>query len=450
MDRPIQALSAVSLPVLALSLGLAMPALGQCPAEPAYLARRCPSPANPYRRRHDCTSKRFDSVAETLTRDWAGFRTDLSDQGITPTLSYTAQFMRNASGGQQLGSTYAGQLNGAINWDLQRLLSVPGLSLYMSSTWATGRDMSARYVGNAFEVENAFAVFSDDSYLSLQELYFQESLLDGALVVAAGRLAPGNTFATLPVVANYLNGGINANPGALPINDGSFAASPPGVEWGGQLTYDVTPVIQLAAGLFNTQSDAAAGADHGANFALQQGNSGALGVAQVSYLYNQGPGETGPQGEYTLGAMYNSGRFASISNPNSTPNGLYQIYALFQQMVYQEGGSGSQQGLTLWGEAAFSPTPSRSPMPYSLGGGLSYQGLISGRANDILSVGAIYGAFSDYLPQTTGETVIEANYQINLTPWLAITPDVQYVINPGGSNSLKDATVVGAQLSVTF
>ena len=106
-----------------------------------------------------------------------------------------------------------------------------------------------------------------------------------------------------------------------------------------------TPTFQFATGIFNTNPNAAAGADNGVNFSLQQGNSGVLWVTQFSYLYNQGPGVTGLQGEYTLGGMYNSGRFAGLSNPNATPHGMYQIYAVFQQMLYRDGGPGSQKGL---------------------------------------------------------------------------------------------------------
>lgn len=203
--------------LVVLSLGVTIPALGQdqtaAPkdtaaseedqAEPAFLALRCPSPANPYQRHHDCVRKSFDSLKETLT----------------------------------------------------------------------------------------------------QELYLQESLFNGNLTVAAGRLAAGNTFATIPVLGNYLNGGINGNPGSIPANDGTFTASPPGVEWGGQLTFNFTPTFQFAMGIFNTNPNAAAGADNRVDFSLQQGNSGVLWVTQFSYLYNQGLGATGLQGEYTLGGV---------------------------------------------------------------------------------------------------------------------------------------------------
>jgi carbohydrate-selective porin OprB len=89
-------------------------------------------------------------------------------------------------------------------------------------------------------------------------------------------------------------------------------------------------------------------------------------------------------------------------------------------------------------------------MPYFVGGGLSYQGLFSGRDNDIVSAGVIWGTFSRYIPRTTAETVIETNYQITLTRWLSITPDIQYVIRPSGRSAIKNALVLGTQMAVVF
>jgi porin len=186
------------------------------------------------------------------------------------------------------------------------------------------------------------------------------------------------------------------------------------------------------------------------NFTLQQGNTGVLAVGQVNYLVNQAPGETDLPGQYTIGGFYDSNSFSSLGDPNRSMRGIYSLYGLFQQMVYRDGAPGSQKGLTIWGEAALSPTPSVSVMPYFVGAGLSYQGLIPGRGQDIASLGVIYGTFSGYIPSATAETVLEANYQVAVTPWLSVTPDLQYVIKPGGSSNIPNALVIGAQLSVTF
>jgi porin len=254
----------------------------------------------------------------------------------------------------------------------------------------------------------------------------------------------------MPALNNYLNVGINPVPGNLDINDPAFAAYPPGVEWGAQAIYNITPTFQVAAGVFNTNQSSALGGKGGLNFTLQEGNRGVLSVIQLSYFFNHASGDTGLPGQYILGGFYDNNRFANLKNPSSNKSGLYSIYGMFQQMVYRDGGAGDQKGLTVWWETAITPKSAVSFMPYFFGGGLSYQGAIPRRDDDIASVGVIYGSFSRYVPRTTAETVIEANYQISLNGWLSITPDLQYVIRPSGSRAIKNAFLLGTQMAIVF
>ena len=89
-------------------------------------------------------------------------------------------------------------------------------------------------------------------------------------------------------------------------------------------------------------------------------------------------------------------------------------------------------------------------MPYFSGGGLSYQGILFPARQRHCFSGGDFGSFSRYIPRTTAETVIEVNYQIALTGWLSITPDLQYVIRPGGSSAIKNALVLGTQVAIVF
>jgi porin len=309
----------------------------------------------------------------------------------------------------------------------------------------------ADYIGNSFAVQSAYtAPGSGTNNLTLGQMYLQQRLFDGLLTIAAGRLAPGATFATMPVLNNYLNGAINAVPGALGTNDATFTNYPPGVEWGAQAIYNITPAFQVAAGVFNTNQRSALGGKGGLNFALQEGNRGVLSVIQLNYFFNHAPGDTGLPGQYSFGGFYSSNRFSSLRNFNATKSGNYSLYGMFQQMIYRDGETGSQKGLTVWGETAIAPKSSVNTMPYFVGAGLSYQGAIPGRDNDIASAGVIYGAFSRYIPRTTAETVIEVNYQITLKNWLSITPDIQYVVRPSGSSTIKNALVLGTQVSIVF
>jgi porin len=440
----------ITLTLLALSLvmGIYAAAHGQ-PNPPSSV--RCPSPADPRNLYFECVGQPFPSVEETLTKDWAGLRTALSERGIIPTASYTINLMGNPSGGQSRGFTYAGTLQASIFWDLDKLLRLPGLSFNIGGAWSTGKNLSVDYIGNNFWVQSAYTAPGDGSNnLTLGELYLQQQLFGNSLILAAGRLATAVTFATMPVLNNYVNQGINPVPGALWTNDETFTSYPPGVEWGAQATYNFSPAFQLAAGVFNTNQSSALGGKGGLNFSLQQGNRGVLSVVQVDYFLNHAPDDKGLPGQYSFGGFYNSNRFTSLKNPGSTKSGLYSIYGLFQQMIYRDGEAGSQKGLTVWGEAAIAPKSTVSIMPYFVGGGLSYQGAIPRRDDDIASAGVIYGTFSRYIPRTTAETVIEANYQISLTSWLSLTPDLQYVIRPNGTNAIKNALVLGTQVVIVF
>ena len=412
---------------------------------------RCPSPADPHRLYHECVGQPFDFIEETLTKNWAGLRTELSELGIKPTASYTTNLMGNPGGGQSRGFTYAGTLQASIFWDLDKLLRLSGLSFNIGGAWSTGKNLSADYIGNHFWVQSAYtAPGNGTNNLTLGEIYLQQQLFGNSLILAAGRLSPPITFATMPVLNNYINQGINLVPGALWTNDETFTFYPPGVEWGAQAIYNLSPAFQVATGVFNTNQSSALGGRGGLNFALQQGNRGVLTLLQVSYFLNHAPDDKGLPGQYSFGGFYNSNRFTSLKNPGSTKSGLYSIYGLFQQMVYRDGGASSQKGLTVWAEAAIAPKSTVSTMPYFMGGGLSYQGAIPRRDDDIVSAGVIYGTFSRYIPHTTAETVIEANYQVTLTSWLSITPDIQYVIRPSGSSAIRNALVLGMQVAISF
>lgn len=438
-------------PPLLLAVGFYGVAYGQASPPRAPSSVRCPSPADPRNLHFECVGQDFDMIEETLTKDWAGLRTELRRLGITPTASHTIQLMGNPGGGESRGFTYAGTLQASILWDLEKLLRLAGLSFNIGAAWSTGKNLSADYIGNTFTVQSAYtAPGNGTNNLTLGQMYLQQRLLNNSLVFAGGRLSPTNTFATMPVLTNYLNVGINPVPDALGINDPTFTAYPPGVEWGAQTIYNITPAFQLAAGVFNTNQSSALGGKGGLNFALQQGNRGVLSVFQLSYLLNHAPGDAGMPGQYSFGGYYDSNKFSDLRNANSTKSGIYSIYGMFQQMVYREGGPANQKGLTIWGETALAPKSTVSTLPYFVGAGLSYQGAIPRRDSDIASAAIIYGTFSRYIPQTTAETVIEMNYQITLNGWLSITPDLQYIVRPSGSSAIKNAVVLGTQLAIVF
>ena len=119
-------------------------------------------------------------------------------------------------------------------------------------------------------------------------------------------------------------------------------------------------------------------------------------------------------------------------------------------MIYRSGGPGSTVGLTPWIAIAYNPQQSINQMPLLVSGGAVYQGLIKGRGNDITGLGFYYGKLSTAVPAFSGEKVLEANYTWWGTPWLGVTPDLQYVFSPSRDANSKNAAVLGIQFLVLF
>ncbi|MFM8657176.1 MAG: carbohydrate porin, partial [Chthoniobacterales bacterium] len=48
------------------------------------------------------------------------------------------------------------------------------------------------------------------------------------------------------------------------------------------------------------------------------------------------------------------------------------------------------------------------------------------------------------------EMVFEATYQVQLSPWFTVQPDVQYIVQPGGSTAIPNAFVLGLSVGIDF
>jgi carbohydrate-selective porin OprB len=399
----------------------------------------CQHPANPGKRRFGCKDQDFD-WDEALTADWYGARAEAKRLGITPSASYYSALQTNMSGGPHQVWGYAGQLTTALDFNFEKLLKIPGMSLYLSSSWGTGGNLTAT-LGTVFPVNVNYAVGA-----FIQEMYLQQKFLKDNLTLSAGRVAASYTFAGLPVFDNYVSLAINPSIWSLVSNDVSYSGPAPGLEWGAQAIYNINPVVQVAAGAFNTNPNSAS---NGNIMAFQQGNKGALVTAQLSYLYNQGPNDKGKQGQYTAGFFVDNNSFATLPAGISKSNGNSGVFLLGQQTVYRPQGPGTSQGLTIWGSWAYSSKELINPMPVFGGAGLTYEGLIKKRKHDIISAGWIYGKTSSYIPNALAAKLFEANYQWVAKRYVTVAPDFQYIWDRTGTHATGTA-VLGLQVNLTF
>jgi porin len=381
----------------------------------------------------------------TIDGNWGGFRQTLADRGLVFSGTTVVDLLGNVSGGERRAFAPADSSLVAADADLERLAGLDGLLFHAEFVANAGEDLSTKSIGNLLQVATAFA--QPGYYLC--QMYAQQKLFADLLTLQVGRMTTANNFASLPVFDDYVSYAINPVPISL-TNDTLYFTSLPSVEWAAVGTVAPTESITIGAGVYNSNLSSVLprGSQHGIDFSFA-GSGGPMEVGQVSYNYNQGRDDTGLPGTYYFGGFYSGADYKTLSG-DETRKGNYGFYFEAQQMIYRYGGSGSDIGLTPWFGITFSPQQNINQLPLFVLAGAVYHGLIPGRGDDNLALGFYYGELSNSLPSVSDEKVIELDYTWWENPWLGITPDLQYVFNPRGSSSSRNAAVLGAQFQLLF
>ncbi len=403
-----------------------------------------------------------------LTGDWGGLRTRLLRLGVAPTLTFVTDVLGNPVGGESKALRETDNLGLDVGFDLQRLLGWAGGLFHVSFSLRSGKSLSDEAIGNVFNVAQVCCAHT----FRLVDVYFEQSLLGDALNIQAGRIAAGDDFLTSPLYWSFVQSGINGNPAGIFFNVPLSVY--PTATWGLRALAAPLRSLYVMAGVYNGDATLGANDKHGVDWSMR---GPLFAIAEIGYRLNQGPGATGLAGNYKIGGYYDDGEFpdlfrdiaggsaASSGLPPQMHHGNGGFYVLMDQMVYREGGPGSRQGLTPFVALLFAPDTSVNALPFFVNGGLVYRGLLPARPKDTLGVGAIYGAFSDQLRRSqrdarragasgtgvqTSELALEMTYTIRVAPSVQVQPDVQYIINPGGSRKIPDALVIGFQLSLNL
>ena len=393
----------------------------------------------------------FDSWTrrETMTGDWNGLRDRLERIGVTAWASYTTDLLGNPSGGIRRGFQYAGGLEFGWSYDFEKQLGFQGLVFDISGDYRSGLNLSERNIGNVANAAQIFALtdhFGTGS-LRLYQLSLEQSLLEDRLSLLAGRIGMGDEFITSDLYGTFVQTAFNSNATTVGVNIPSFSVGPLAT-WGFRARFEPVKKWYVMGGVYYSDDTISKDSKHGVDFSIRR-SKGAITILQIGYEHNQGKDAEGLPGNYYVGSYYDSNRFESLADSDKGRHSNYGLYFYMDQAVYREEGSTGNQGLTPFLTATFALLEEVSTFPYFVAGGLVYQGLIPGRDNDTTSWGFAYGQFSNSLSETY-EMVQELTHNFQLTPWLSIQPDLQYIIRPGGTGNISDAFVLGVQIVIDF
>lgn len=404
----------------------------------------------------DPTGRVFELVlpSEHLFGDWGGLRTELEAAGITPRLILVTDLAGNVSGGRSEGVTAPSSVELSLLFDLEKMFGLRGGSIFASFSERWGSNLSQTEIGNVFSTQQIWGFQT----IRLVDLSYQQKLFDGRIELRLGRFAAMDDFLVSPYNFGMMSNAFCGNPFGILLNTQGMSAYYG--TWAALVKAKPTARSYVMAGVYNGDPAVRANRHHGVDPSL---DGPLFAIAEAGYQINGLPGDNRLLGNYKIGAWYDDAEFTNFETGAKT-KGSWGIYGLFDQVLVPFGAPGSNRGLGIFGSVTIAPDPKIQQLPLFITAGFSARGMFDARPRDALSFGVASGYFSDDLrrAQRNGhvpgpragqdyETVIELTYRIDLRKGaFFVQPDLQYIIQPGGTSHVKNALVLGAQLGVNF
>lgn len=414
--------------------------------QPAPASQPASQPARP-------PAPPFSPTGPTMTGDWFGLRPALRDAGIQTSFFYNNHFMSVLDGGRTTGG---GKNSATIDWiitlDLDKMGLIDDADMLVHARDGWGYSINP-YTGTTRALDvNDDADGKQDLYID--QLWYRHYFFDHKLALQVGYL----DFQTIVDRNAYAN-----------IEDRQFmntcldnsAVIPTAATTGLGAAVYIQPVnwYTLILGAGDAQAPT-----HGApNPFYQPGFSTAFHdqawfVGYIEHDFNlRIPGPRGPlTGNYRFGMVYDPRPRPRFLRAWETPDNVgdeWGFYTSCDQLLFRENAR-DEQGLGVFFRYGYRHQEINRFSDF-WSGGVSYTGLIPDRNQDVLGVGFGHLVSSDNFGRRINrdageETVYEVYYAVQVTPWLVISPDLQYVDNPGANDSISHAIVGGVRARVSF
>jgi porin len=396
----------------------------------------------------------------------------LADAGFTVGGFYLGETFGN-TGGIQQGETYDGVLWTYLLGDLHKAGLWKGLCFYADSYQIHGRSITAENIGSLATVSNYEALPST----RLSELWLEQHLFNDHVTVRVGQLAADTEFLLSSGGSNFLDstwGWATLPSFDLPGGGPSYPLATPGV----RVALTPTDNWSLKLGVYNGDP---AGAhctgnpqvcdDNGLDFRF---DTPPLVIVEGSYKYNQDgqlPGTIKVGGWNQFGTLHNQpfdlGAPTVAATFNSVPiESDWAIYGIVDQLVLRVPDSKVPKGVGLFARAIGAPGQ-KNLVEFYADGGVTFSGMIPGRADDKLGIGLAYSEVSNEAHALgvesgrpipiTNEALFEICYTAQLNPGWTLQPDFQYIFQPGGGipepggkGTVPNTAVWGIRTTINF
>lgn len=355
--------------------------------------------------------------------------TKIDDQNpFSYNASYVGEIVTNHSGGIKSGTSYLGLANLKMGFDTRKGKLWRNGFLFINAANTHGGQPSTNLVGDFMGISNIEA--GDLTFLF--ELWYKQTIQN--VTIIAGLQDLNASFAVNENGSSF----VNSSFGILSsIADNIPAPIFPHSGLGITVQWNIASDYLWQTSLFDGTPDNFETNPYNLNFKLSR-NDGMTLISEFKFAKSI---IKGMKGSYKLGAYYHEHNHAIVEIKKN-----YGFYIVADQQISRK--SNDSIGLSLFSQIGLCPRDkNRNNNYYSLGA--TYKGLFNKRPRDEAGIAIAYAGFSRNV--VSYETAIEMNYHLKISDNIFIQPDLQYIINPAGTDrKLANAFVSLLRIGVSF
>lgn len=374
---------------------------------------------------------------QRLTGEWGGHRTKMEDEGVTLDASATLEWSKNIRGGNDTGgASYLQLYNVYITADTEKLFNWTGGTFFLNFQHTHGQ--SPNDESGAWSATSN--IDAGDGRTQISELWVEQLLCDKKLRLKVGKVDANAEFLVSDTAGEFSNGTFTVN-ATIPMP--TFPDNAVSVN----AFYQITEQWNVSAGVYDGagQEGVPTGDHSPATFWGKPADS--FLIAQTGCQWNCGTAKL--NGQFDLGIWHHTGRFERFDGGEE--KGTTGFYVLWNQTLYREkpDSDDNNQGLYAFAHYGYADA-SVSEASHAAVLGMTYRGLLPSRDADVAGLGVSWMKMADRAGLSHDhECAIEAFYTIQIAPFFSLKPDVQYISNPGASDS-DDALVISVRAQLDF
>lgn len=359
---------------------------------------------------------------------------------------YAGDVIRNTDGGLRTGTAYLDDAGLTVSTEFNALFGDSTANFFAYFLWNNGTTFSDEYVGDLQVVSNV----DTGEALRIYEFWYEQEVAKD-ITLRFGLYDLNSEFDAIETAGLFINSshGIGAEIAQSGQNGPSIF---PNTSLTARFDWQVNANATLRYAIL----DGVPGdPDHPSRTTIQLG--GGDGVLQVlEYNHVLWEGTRLGVGGWLYSAEFdviNTG--TPVGQPPAQEDGNGGMYGFVDFPLYSNRSTGLEISTFLrYGVA----NDDVNPLDSYLGAGTTVKGLFARRPEDLLGLAIARAQVGDPQRQAMAaagiesdsyEMSVELTYSAQVTSWLRLQPNIQYVVNPGADPSLDDALVIGLRFELT-